>query len=395
MRELKNRNIFEIKKIFLFLTVYFVIIPFAFKLDSKSMIAMSVIMVGSLSFLVGAATRRCFYEVNGAFSTSGLSIFIGFFIVAMDFTVGIYKFFWGISATDYTSSFFIVDYDSLYLKIIWAVALSFKYYYLSLFISESKRYFYLALVAEFVFSISSPIRLVALQPVIIFVIFGYYFGYFKISFLKIILGLAVSPFIFVFLLLGRGLGGASFSERMIGALDIFDSNNLITQLLIALESFSSFEIFTNIIESNFVHVDSGILRVFLLPISRSIWPEKPESVSRIISKEFNFNQYVDGGGTVALIFGDAFISGHVVGVILILGTLGFFSRIIYCTMKKRLHFQDSVSAVLVMSYAVFVYDFMYFYRGFFSEFFWTTVIFQTSLFVFLKLRLGIKPVRYA
>jgi hypothetical protein len=390
MSELRSRKLFEIKRIFLFLTIYFTIVPFCFEINIKSFIAVNIVLFGSLFFFAGARTRKHFRGIVYPHFPSKSSLIIGFFIVLVDLGWGLYEIIFGLSADDYTASFFTIDHDVLYLKIIEALVFSVKYYYLALFASKSSRYFYLAFFAALIYSISSPIRLVVLQPIIIFVIFGYYIGYLKIGYLKILCALIIAPFIFVLLLLGRGLSGASFFERIISGFNQLDIAYLIMQMTIALESFSSFGYFANIVELNFVRVESGILRFFLMPISRSIWPDKPDSISRIISKEYNVEQYVDGGGSVALIFGDAFINGHIFGVILILFILGFCSKVVYNTMVQSLDSRDVASAVLVMSYAVFVYDFLYFYRGFFSELFWKTLIFQFSLLFFLKIKLGIK-----
>jgi hypothetical protein len=390
MSELRSRKLFEIKNIFLFLTLYFVIIPFYFEINSKSLIAIIIALLGCLFFFAGASTRKYFRGIFHPCFPSKLSIITGFSIVLIDFGVGLYKIIFGLSADDYTASFFIIDHDVLYFKIIETLVFSVKYYYLALFASRSRVYFYVAFFAALIYSISSPIRLVALQPIVIFTIFGYYFGYLRMGRLKIISALMIAPFVFVLLLLGRGLSGASFFERLIGGFNQLDIDYLIIQLAIALESFSSFGYFANIVDSNFVSVESGILRFFFMPISRSIWPDKPESISRIISKEYNVDQYFDGGGSVALIFGDAFINGHILGIILILAILGFCSKVVYNTMIESLDSRDVVSAVLVMSYAVFVYDFLYFYRGFFSELFWKALIFQFSFLFFLKIKLGIK-----
>lgn len=390
MSELRSSNLFEIKKIFLFLTIYFSIIPFGFNINSKSYYAIIIVLLGSLFFFTGASTRKYLSGVGGRHFPVSLSIFIGFIIVLTDFGFGSYKIIFGLSADEYTASFFVIDHDALYLKILDAVVFSVKYYYLAIFSSRSKHYFYMAFFAAVVYTISSPIRLVVLQPFIIFIVFGYYFGYLKIGYIKIFIALMFAPIIFIILLMGRGLGGATFQERLVSGFNQLDVVFLASQLTIALESFNSFEVFVNIVESNFVHIESGILRFFLMPISRSVWPDKPESISRIISKEYNNDQYIDGGGSVALIFGDAFINGHIFGVIIILLILGFISKVVYNTMIKNLNSRDVTSAVFSMSYAVFVYDFLYFYRGFFSELLWETAIFQIIFLFLFKIKLGIK-----
>ena len=379
-----NLDIFEPKLFFICLTVYFVCIPLIFlDHDLRRTITITVISVGCFAFLIGARTKKLFSLSNQKNDYGRTSTVLALMFALLDLFTGFQLLIGDISSEDYTERFHVTDFDAVYIQIPFLLLFTFKYFLFAVAVSKSKSIFYLIFFSQVLVSMTSPIRMVVLQPFIIFIVYGFYYGYIQLKFFKIILFLVLSPLIFSVLLLTRVVGGGATYFEVLSK--VFDSNNFndIFQLLrVALESFKSFEDLDNIIQTNFVHFESGIIRIFLTPISRSLWPDKPESISRIISKEFNNDQYNAGGGTVALIFGDAFINGHIIGIVLILSFLGYVSRILYNTMIKSILMSHSQKGIVIMMYSFFVYDFLYFYRGFFSEFLWKTLLIQL-FFIFL------------
>ena len=382
-----KNNVFEIKFIFLFLTIYFVFIPFLIAdISLVTALALAYVLIGCLSFWIGYKTKAHFAVRAASLKASKFVIASALLFALIDFWSGFNSFTGDFSTQDYTESFAVTDFDSLYTQIPIAIFFAIKYFIFSIAITKNKFIFYSIFLSQVALSITSPTRLVVLQPLIIFIIFGFYYGYIKITYLKIVLSIILAPFLFLLMLFVRGTGGGgNYLDVILKAYDNINLNDGFQLMGVALESFRSFEDLVNIIRSNFVHFESGVIRVFSMPISRSIWPEKPESISRIISKEFNVTQYDSGGGSVALIFGDAFINGHIIGVILILFFLGCASRIIYNTMYRGLLLSPPQRGVLIMMYSVFAYDFLFFYRGFFSEFYWKIIIFLSCFTLLYKL----------
>lgn len=96
--------------------------------------------------------------------------------------------------------------------------------------------------------------------------------------------------------------------------------------------YNGIEIFTSyltgiaVINDGFIHPLSGIIRTLFLGIPRTIWLEKPESISRIIAKEYFPDAYSAGGGQIAGPIGDAYINEGVLGVIVIWVLVGFFHQ---------------------------------------------------------------------
>lgn len=357
-----GNNFFEIKFIFIFLTIYFVFIPFLLSnITLSTTIALGCALLGCISFFIGYKTNKHFSVRMARLKASKLVITSAFFLALFDFFSGIGSLLGDFSSQDYTEKFIVTNFESLYVQIPVVIFFTIKYFFFSIAIARNKFVFYSIFLSQVFLSITSPTRLVVLQPFVIFMVYGFYCGYIKVTYFKIFLIVIFSPFLFLLMLLARGTGGGeNYLDVILKAYYNIDLNDNFQQLSVALESFRSFDDFVNIVLFNFVYVESGLIRIFSMPISRSIWPEKPESISRIISKEFNPTQYDNGGGTVALIFGDAFINGHIFGIIFILFFLGFASRIIFNTMRCGLLFCHPQKGVFIMMYSVFVYDFLFF-----------------------------------
>jgi hypothetical protein len=120
-------------------------------------------------------------------------------------------------------------------------------------------------------------------------------------------------------------------------------------------------------------------------IPRDLFTDKPEGISRIISKEYNNPQYLDGGGSVATIFGDGFINGHIIGVLFVLFLFGFMSKLVSNTVKYNLFANDESKSILFMLYSIYLWQFINYFRGFFSELYWTSILLGAIFLILYKL----------
>ena len=392
----RHFDYFNLKYIFTFLTIYFVLIPFLFDINFQTFYVLFVVIIGYFSFLIGYSHNKFFLINNNVIPTIRTQIvyFTGLFFLASDLLHGLQNLFTIKTIDDYTGSFAVENYDSLYLQIVGMSIFFIKYYFYSLLMARNKVLFYLVFLSQFLLMHNSSTRLVALSPFIIFFIYGYYMNYIKINFFRILMVFLSLPFVFVVLLLARGkTDGMNYFQLLNNIIDTLTLESFFNILKTALESFKSFEDLTSIITNGIVQIESGVIRIFFMPISRSIWEDKPESISRLISKEYNYEQYVNGGGTVATIFGDAFINGHIIGVFIVLFSLAYLSKILYNTMQNNSNIDIEKRSILILIYAQFVYQFLFHFRGFFSEFYWKTILLIFIFYILYKIQFSIKPIQ--
>jgi len=388
---IKTHDAFDIKNIFIFLTLYFVLVPFVFNVDVNTIIALIVVLLGTISFLIGyqhkLSIKLIVSEKRYIIKKRQVIGFVAVIFLIFDLLSGIRGLFASvIRGGDYTSSFLVDDHSALYLQIIFLTVSAIKYAFYSQLIVKGKIHFYLVFISQILLFYSSHTRLMALYPFIVFLIFGYYMGYIQVSIWRVLLAILFAPLLFVVLLLSRGgIESRNFFDLISIIISELTLERFSGLLKTALESFKSFEFLTAIIKDGFIHFESGVVRVFFMPISRDFWLDKPEAISRIISKEYVYNQYDAGGGSVATIFADAFINGSLIGVVLLLFILGGGSKLIYntCIIKTRQNL--NLKALLVMFYTVYIFDFIYYFRGFFSEFYWRTILAAVVFYVFYKL----------
>ncbi|MFW5403941.1 O-antigen polysaccharide polymerase Wzy [Pectobacterium carotovorum] len=146
-----------------------------------------------------------------------------------------------------------------------------------------------------------------------------------------------------------------------------------------MRSSAASDVYKRQIKDSFIRIENGVLRTPFMFVPRSIWPDKPESISRVISFSYNPSQYNTGGGTVATLFGDMYINGGFIAVIILCGFLGFFARLIYNTASytKESYYAECFKVAL---YSFFTYYTLHFYRGFFSEMLWQLLLVIMSLF---------------
>ncbi len=225
-----------------------------------------------------------------------------------------------------------------------------------------------------------------LYTFILFILYEHYKNYIIINRIKIILATIILPVIFVVLLITRENSEIkNIFVLLWTSLQTLTLQRFINLLAVAFESFKSFEILNLVIHNNFIHIESGIIRIVFMFISRDIWQNKPEAISRIISKEFVNNQYLQGGGTVATIYGDAYINGGIIGIIIILLLLGVISKVVYNTCILNNKTNKFLNSVLIMFYSLYIFDFIFYARGFFSEFYWKSIISFIVFIVLIKL----------
>ncbi len=384
---MNNPDYFNIKYIFIFLTIYFTVIPFISNITLNSSFTMLFVLLGLVSFLYGYKSKKYFKFEFKADKRINLNIilYIGYIFLINDYINAIENIISIKTIDDYTKSYFVENHDSLYLSILTLSLFYTKYYLYAILISKNKLLFYLVFLSQILLMFNDSTRLVALFPFIVFIIYGYYLGYIVVNIKRIILVVLSIPILFVVLLLARGkTDGLNYFEIISNIIDTLTYEKVINILKIALESFQSFKDLSLIITENFVHIESGIIRIFFMPISRSIWEDKPDSISRLISNEYNPSQYNDGGGTVATIYADAFINGHIIGLVLILFGFGIITKVIYNTMKKNTNISNYQKSVLLMFYSLFVFQFLYYFRGFLSEFYWKTILLFIIFFILYK-----------
>lgn len=383
----RSFDYFEVKYLFIFLTIYFIFIPFAFKINFFGFITILIVIIGSASFFLGYKTNKFFLLAEKKSKQNLILIGIGTLFLLNDLINGMNNILSVRDIESYSSLYDQKDTLSLYMQIVYLSIYFIKYYIYALIMNKNKVLFYLIFLSQIMIFFNSPTRLVALSPFIIFIIYGYYMRYIKINLLKIIIIFLSLPFIFVVLLLSRGKSeGVNYIEIIENTINNLTLDSFLSILKVALESFKSFEDLTNIITENFVHLESGVIRIIFMPISRTIWDDKPEPLARIIAQEFSPNAYANNGGMVATIFGDTFINGHILGVIILLFILGGISKIIYNTLHKNIHISKDQIAILIMFYSNFIFHFIYYMRGFLSDLLWKTLLLVIIYFILYKLQ---------
>jgi hypothetical protein len=370
-----------LRNIFAFLTIYFIFVPFIFNVNIESIYAISLVAIGIMAFILGNKLKNFSVPFAGSINFESNSIYhiavtiIGLTLVFQDIINGVLTLSISVKTSNYTESFEVNDYASLYWQIYYLVTFTIKYFLLSLFMARGKLYFYLVFVSQILIFLPSHTRLIALFPFIVFIIYGYYMGYLRVTFLRISLAFVVAPFIFVIMLISRAPHeNKSYVQVLYDVTSNLTYDGFISMLKVSLESFQSFEFFVKIVNSNFVHIESGLVRMLFMPVPRDVWPEKPESISRIISSEFNTGQYLNHGGSVGTIFGDGFINGHVFGLLFVMVFFGFMSKFFYKNLTSS-HQLDKVNkSIFVLLYSIVVFQFIYLFRGFFSESLWKVIL---------------------
>jgi len=199
--------------------------------------------------------------------------------------------------------------------------------------------------------------------------------------------LLLSPIIFIILLISRGkVEGLKYFSNLKNLETLLLDNNLLVLMKTGMESFLSFEYLVRIINDGVFYIESGIFRIIFMAIPRDIWPDKPELLSRIISKKYNIDAYESGGSAVATIYGDSFLNGHVVGVLIVMFIVGFVSKVIHASVFYNIKVNRESRSILIAFYSIFVYQFLFYFRGFFSESYWKLIILILVFTILFRMR---------
>lgn len=372
---------------FIGMSFFFLLPAVVVDIDGK-IIAFLLGCVGVFSYLVGYKTKK-YFKINilsfpnyiGYCARAILVYYLFIITVTLTSTVEV---------GSYTEGYANVNHFLLYTKILTVFFDILIYYVLSNYVGDNKKRYYLVAILSVLVNLKSNTRLDLLLPVIFWVGYGYYFNIIKVTFIRVFIVLLFTPVLFTALLLRRVMKGSfeSYFEQMQIIYDYLSFDNLLQNIYVSMETFRSYELFIKIVDDGFIHIESGFLRIAFMFIPRSIWVDKPESVSRIISHHFYPEQYDGGGGTVANIFGDAYINGGVIGIILVLFFWGWITKVIYNSTIERLPSFDNdiqTKSFLISVYLVYVQESIQYYRGFMSESFWRLLYFITITILLSKI----------
>ena len=103
----------------------------------------------------------------------------------------------------------------------------------------------------------------------------------------------------------------------------------------------------------YVPTDVGYLwgstyaKFFFWPIPRSMWPEKPEGISRIAVRYFYPEMYEKGVSMSPTIIGEAYFNFGVLGVIIIMALFGVICQSLYTFLKKN---RGNIGAIAVYAF---------------------------------------------
>ena len=377
-----NQNMyFSPKTIFIVGICFFVYLPVFFNKYNFEYFILSILML--FAFFIGSSIANMErqkindYEERyeyGKYSSFYLFIFIIYFLYKIIFS--------SVTTGDYASEFQYTSQASLYLKIIYQVFDVLVLLLLSTVASKNRNLFIPIFIGSTLLALMSNTRLDFVLTFLYWIGFGSFFQYIKIRFWYVIISFILMPFVFVFLLIKR--------------VTVFDSSNfflIINQLYekttvdelfdgmyVSLEVFSSYDTCIEVINNNLIYPLSGYVRFFFLGIPRTIWPDKPESISRVIAKEFYPTAYQSGGGQLAGPIGDAFMNGGPLALVFIWLILGYIiTRVYKKTEVYRKKANSFYKAYMWTYYFTTLTYFIYTLRGFGSDFLWTYIMSIISL----------------
>ena len=388
MNKSSKIDIFDHRVIFIFLLAYFIVVPLFFKqvygvMTLVDWLAIAYALAGSGAYFLVSTPRISFKSLIASQRKSGDASLLAIFFIIVDFLLILQQFRSLSEKNGYTSSYSVDNHASLYVQLIFLSFLYGKLYVYSYFCFDRKGRFYFIFLLQIIFYAFSPVRLIFLMPFIVFGIYGYYCGYIKLSVQRLLIIFFILPFLMVILLLSRGSESEGKLDALINLYKNFDFDRFFELLYVALESHTSYNYYYEIISENFVRFESGIIRNAFLPISRGLWGEKPEAISRVIAQEFNSFQYKQGGGSVATIFGDGFVNGHLFGILFVCSIYAFIMAGAYRPIRNYKNVLENKDPAIIMFYAVTLHQSLFFFRGFFSESIWRLII---LFFIFISLR---------
>ncbi|MDC9819008.1 O-antigen polymerase [Pectobacterium polonicum] len=281
-----------------------------------------------------------------------------------------------ISSGVYADKYIVDSQLILYLMIFDKIFNVILLFALSIFSTYGKIRYYTVFLLSLVSSFFEPTRLIIIFTAVYWVLLGVALDYIKIRIVPFVLVLIISPFLFSFLLIKRvyKFEGNSY-EFLFHLFDLINYDLLISGMINGLETFESYNALVNVIKDDFIHPLSGFIRIIFMPIPRTIWPDKPESVARLIAENYYPHAYQQGGGQLAGPVGDAYINLGVIGIFIIWFFLGFISSSFYKYFKRGVLTGGKYEKVY---YCVYYYVFLVYFvnclRGFASDLFWTFLV---------------------
>jgi hypothetical protein len=103
-------------------------------------------------------------------------------------------------------------------------------------------------------------------------------------------------------------------------------------------------------------------KIFLWPIPRSWWPEKPEGISRVVVRHFYPQMYDRGVSMSPTIVGEAYFNFGTFGIIIVMALFGVICQSLYTFLKKN---RKNIGAIAIYaSVAPYIFES---FRGYFFE----------------------------
>jgi oligosaccharide repeat unit polymerase len=377
-RRNRKYNPFNFITINIVLFIYFYIIPFMFSINLNNYNAFLFATCG-LFFLYAGTTmvpRVQLKDITVDFTRSFNLKFLLLCLILPDIVQITRAILFGIEIVDYADNFSIKDNISLYSMIPGMMIRSFKLYMYALLMGENKVIFIFVLALELFIAFMAQTRMVLIQTVVIFATYAFYMGFYKPKVWHFVVFVLSSPLIFTILLIKRGVVGVlTLSQFFIEIVKKLSMKNIGSLLLIAVESFDSYEIFSMVINNRFVRPGNGIIRIFFMPIPRTIWDSKPEAMGREIARFFNPYNYRSGGGNFATLFGDLYINGSLIGVIVLSVAIGFIGKMLQNLAEFDYKKNSVAKSVMAITYGFFISEYLNYFRGYFSDSYWKLICF--------------------
>lgn len=359
--------------VFLMGVISFVYLPIFFYPTNIYYVLLSVLLLISFSigYFSGFLTKtKKYYIYTSSFDYSKLRWPV---ILAYLIYTYIFIFIIGTETGAYADEFANKSQLSLYLQLIEKPIRLVFLFLLSSIVYNNKRFYFLVALLYLIISLSSNTRLDFVFSVIYWVGYGAYLGFFRIRLIYVLASLILFPFLATILLIKRVMKFESTNifDIFLYLYETLTLGDIIEGMSDGVEFFQSYLIGLSVIDDNFIHPSSGIIRIFFLWIPRTLWQDKPESISRIIAKEYVPEAYYAGGGQTAGPIGDAFINAGVLGVIIFWILVGFYSSRSYSFLKRNCYLPSSPYKVYIwLIYFNFLSYLVYVMRGFGSDFFW-------------------------
>ncbi|MCA4021083.1 O-antigen polymerase [Vibrio vulnificus] len=363
---------------------YFSILPVVY-LSDYSGISLLLLLFGASSFLFGyslktARVNRSPYKikVSPEFAVKPFLLIYSLFVIYQ--LTSQYEY-----SGSYAELFQNKSQSSLYLQIVDNIFDLLLLFLMSIFASKSKNVYIAFFILSSLFYLQENTRLLLVFNVMFWSIYGVSFGYIRINFFQVLLALLFAPVIFVLLIIKRGAAssGESFLSFIIGFYQKVDIDLLMDGMYYGLEVFESYKTYVKVIHDEFIHPESGVLRLLVMLVPRTVWPDKPESISRIIAENYYPGAYGSGGGQLASTFGDAYINAGIIGVFLFWFLLGWYSKYKYKSTIMNAKNQECryYRSYLVFSYFIFFKYFILCIRGFGSDYLWQFILSLIMAFI--------------